>query len=780
MGGLYGKSALLVPENPLPKSDLDKGLTSMQPSTSREQFGLFASEFLYRKIHSVDTSRGAKLKVVEEYFDKCARPREADRVGLDAIDRLISDYFKEGWDSEFDRIVDKVTISRSACEERGRKWGGARAEAILDEDEPLTQSEFFRLIELGGCDIPQNRRVEVLTDNGKVRIVTIASYLQSQLLPLHILLYNHCRKLPFILVGDATPEKFVRRTALKSDLPFGERSSQWCFKGLTFKKGYDFVSGDYEGATDNFNPLHSAYLLGALKGLSRHVPRSLWDKAIEALAGTISCEIEMGKGREPERLSGIQINGQMMGNYLSFPLLCLINASTLYIAYPTEAKDMLDTVTKINGDDIVFQCRRGEHEKWFDAVERAGLVLSRGKTLVHPRFWSLNSTFFESTNRLHGHGVKLIPVLRSKAFYGPSKDPATRPEKHRVEVLEPGLIGRANAVVRGFQGQMRAFVLRQFWLTNLPQVLNLTWSRTGALLKSDALNGRKTRVVREMAKSFIYQKSLWKGRSIVPPAPDDYIVSVNQGKVELHESSQGRTRLFCEVDGPDIVACLETASDTRAQMDRYRREFQRDYRWEKVERLKTPDVLSWGSWLSVSARDQAFAGWNDLREADVVGLSYPMKRVLPWVARYEIVPKTVVTESSCFCELCSRVGLRSRGLRMRPVSHGPEPCGLKQLYERLDRLPQTNGRVAGVDHVFPINPLTIRSGWRKRGESTFILCRDLGGKPLMAEDTPTPIFVRDIIFEEPKFTPKTISSDLEKLEEMEASDAALRKVAQPA
>jgi len=102
-----------------------------------------------------------------------------------------------------------------------------------------------------------------------------------------------------------------------------------------------------------------------------------------------------------------QERGQLMGNFLSFPLLCLHNylAFTFCIPRPVPLK--------INGDDIVFRCRRDEFQRWERRVGAAGLTLSAGKTMVNRSFFSLNSAFFEGQSS----GAREVPVIRLSMFY---------------------------------------------------------------------------------------------------------------------------------------------------------------------------------------------------------------------------------------------------------------------------------------------------------------------------------------------------------------------------
>jgi hypothetical protein len=97
-----------------------------------------------------------------------------------------------------------------------------------------------------------------------------------------------------------------------------------------------------------------------------------------------------------------QLRGQLMGNLLSFPLLCLYNFCAF--KYFVRRKVPL----KINGDDIVFKATDHEYACWKDGLEKVGLRLSAGKTFVHRRFFSINSTYFWA----HAKRVEELGVMR--------------------------------------------------------------------------------------------------------------------------------------------------------------------------------------------------------------------------------------------------------------------------------------------------------------------------------------------------------------------------------
>jgi len=122
-----------------------------------------------------------------------------------------------------------------------------------------------------------------------------------------------------------------------------------------------------------------------------------------------------------------------MGNPLSFPFLCLTNFLAFKYAVPRNVP------LKINGDDIVFRATREEAEHWMQVVGESGLVLCKGKTMIHERFFSLNSTFFTAGKKR----VRFVPVIRSKALFG------------APETVD-SLIGRYGSFCPGFGGGRRA------------------------------------------------------------------------------------------------------------------------------------------------------------------------------------------------------------------------------------------------------------------------------------------------------------------------------------
>jgi hypothetical protein len=221
-------------------------------------------------------------------------------------------------------------------------------------------------------------RVQAVDDGGKWRVVTVNGDEDLCLRPLHRLMYNHLSRQPWLLRGDAVSSRFKEFSSLDGEV---------------------FVSGDYASATDSI-PLDIYHeMLKAVAMTSTEVPDSIWQFAVQ---NSVKSFVSANGG-----LLGVQGRGQLMGSYLSFPFLCLLN----YLCFRYSIKRRVPL--RINGDDIVFRCTEEEKERWVANVRRSGLVLSLGKTLVHPNYFTLNSCLFRGTPV----GCSRVPFFRPKAYF---------------------------------------------------------------------------------------------------------------------------------------------------------------------------------------------------------------------------------------------------------------------------------------------------------------------------------------------------------------------------
>jgi hypothetical protein len=344
----------------------DAPLRDLKPTV---RFSIGASLFLFRK----RLPSAPSLDPVKKFLDLVTEPApDPDPEFISFCQRKIGKIFRQGWDRRYRRKVASATISTSATTDSNRASGGARA-----DPNRVSQLVFSnQCLGLESIPAPGPVKVAEVPDGGKIRVVTIGGVERAVLKPLHGLMYDHLSQFDWLLRGDAKPKSF---------------------KDFTLQPEEVFVSGDYESATDNLSLEMYEVLLKSVLDRCDYVPDSIKDFAIKSARSTL-----IYKGREY-----IQRRGQLMGNLLSFPFLCLTN----YLAFKYSVRRKVPL--KINGDDIIFRGTQAECDGWKEMVGKCGLTLSKGKTLVDSRFFSLNSTFF----RALGKRVRLIPFIRSKALF---------------------------------------------------------------------------------------------------------------------------------------------------------------------------------------------------------------------------------------------------------------------------------------------------------------------------------------------------------------------------
>jgi hypothetical protein len=219
----------------------------------------------------------------------------------------------------------------------------------------------------------------VVQSAGKPRPLTKFSSSEVCLEPLHKAIYGRLSKNRWICRGDPTSDVLAE---------------------AGFRKGGILVSGDYRSATDNL-PLEVAELiLDVILENAVSVPASVKDHARRVLRPTL-WNLDYGIEFQISR-------GQMMGSFLSFPLLCLQNFVCFEWARIGAGLEKMPLL--INGDDILFETSDEEFPKrWMEVVGRLGLEVEQTKTSVSTEFGSLNSTLF----RWGGDGLLfVVPTLR--------------------------------------------------------------------------------------------------------------------------------------------------------------------------------------------------------------------------------------------------------------------------------------------------------------------------------------------------------------------------------
>jgi len=336
----------------------------------RSRFGISHSLFLFRKVIPKEKP------LVSDYVDKLAVAQDRPDEDFIAFARsLTSRLFRPGWDRVYQDSCLTSSLPLTSCAETGRRGGGCRG---LWRDEWESRAEFCEYVLKSSVAASRGvSRVKAIETGGKWRIISIPPRVDNALRPLHKAIYSHLSQCPWLLRGDAKAGRF---------------------KDFTPVEGEVFVSGDYESATDNLNSVLQLEILDVLLSHAYTVPQGI----VEHVKQIYHSALDDGSGRVV-----LQQRGQLMGQLTSFPLLCLIN----YITFRYCVRRPVPV--RINGDDIVFRATPAEVARWERGVAKGGLTLSKGKTLIHRRGFTLNSTPFWACPG----GAQSIGFLRSSALF---------------------------------------------------------------------------------------------------------------------------------------------------------------------------------------------------------------------------------------------------------------------------------------------------------------------------------------------------------------------------
>jgi len=380
--GLLPNPSILPPHLP-PKSVL-VGYSHFPESISTPDASTLFSGFLFAKNIPKDQNPDILLKA---YTEKLSLPPLSTDEYKSALRQYIIPTFRNGWDKNYLHEVETGILSSGKTVERmsADEWTLPRQDfvAYCTGSLPLPPNAFTSIRERTALAIP---------DSGKLRIVTVGSLWQHLLAPLHRLIYNHLctRRASPIVRGQPLPSTF-------SSFPSSDKDT------------YVF-SGDYEASTDNLSSLHSLEILRELRKTSISIPDQIWELAFASMTGTISYMDSHGR-----KHTSNQLTGQLMGNYLSFPLLCISNVATLFLAFGhVEAWRMINQgLVRINGDDIVFVSTLERGRQWKSCLPKSGFVINDTKTSVHRYLFTLNSRLFRRGSK----HVKRVWCIPSKGIF---------------------------------------------------------------------------------------------------------------------------------------------------------------------------------------------------------------------------------------------------------------------------------------------------------------------------------------------------------------------------
>nr|UTQ48840.1 RNA-dependent RNA polymerase [Monilinia fructicola botourmiavirus 12] len=290
--------------------------------------------------------------------------------------------FYKGWDASYEGFCLTTSPPLSSTVSQIRAHGGC-----LSDFSGRSQADYLESVLNGRGDLPKKLRGEVFVvqSAGKPRALTRFESESLYLRPLHKSIYSRLRREKWLLTGDPTEEKMKRA-------------------GFREGKG-ELVSGDYKSATDGLSIEVAEVALASMLANSIFVPENVKSFALSALrphlvrSKLFDGVNDEGSHQRYELDMAFDVSvGQMMGSYLSFPLLCLQN----YLAFKWSlrgTKEVGKVPVLINGDDILFQ--KDDHfSKWSACLKPVGLTVETTKTSVSSSFGTINSTLLEWSNGL--------------------------------------------------------------------------------------------------------------------------------------------------------------------------------------------------------------------------------------------------------------------------------------------------------------------------------------------------------------------------------------------
>jgi hypothetical protein len=230
------------------------------------------------------------------------------------------------------------------------------------------QTLWHRLIKKAETEEPLVKPV-ALPEALKVRMITKGPpYQQTVLKSLWKFVHTVLRKQrTFQLIGKPVTEEIILNVL-----------------GRDLKQGEQYLSGDYEAATDNLKSWVSNCIADTMAD-------ELKLAAIERKLLVRSLTGHIFENKLP------QIRGQLMGSITSFPVLCIANAAMCRWALELAFRKKIllrDAPLLVNGDDCAMRGPEELYRFWHAITSAAGLIESIGKTYLTPNFVDINSTSF--------------------------------------------------------------------------------------------------------------------------------------------------------------------------------------------------------------------------------------------------------------------------------------------------------------------------------------------------------------------------------------------------
>lgn len=243
-------------------------------------------------------------------------------------------------------------------------------------------------------------RVRGITEPLKVRVITAMPALSSHLSsPCQKSLWSHLSTFPqFALLKEPLNESHIN-TLLKQNFEmFDKINPDHGFSPLEEQYLHeDFVSGDYQAATDNLDIRATQIVLSVIKQvcLRSNDLNELLFQHFHAILDPQVLVYPKESGVRPV----LQQNGQLMGSVLSFVILCIVNFWTYFRTLPQKLRGLIlsgkfslrKLPVLVNGDDILFMSGPERIDMWITSGKQIGFQLSVGKNYIHPNCVTINS-----------------------------------------------------------------------------------------------------------------------------------------------------------------------------------------------------------------------------------------------------------------------------------------------------------------------------------------------------------------------------------------------------
>jgi hypothetical protein len=384
------------------ESHIKKFLKNRLNSISRKNYNLFFSILQGVKRGCTRVPDSYVLKSFEKHRDILSTPPTYDWVKFMDFEPYIDRFFRQ-----FKETSPELHEASSSASFGFTREGGGQKGAILrhfDNSGFLNPDELLAIIEnqevrsrpttfsfeeivVQAESESHDVMVSEVREPLKVRLITKGApfrYYFSRFFQKH--LWRYLTKFPqFVLTSTPLKEDHLHDLLIRESRVVKFSSPFW-------------VSGDYSAATDNLNIFYTKAVFERTLSLS-----GLEDRYLDLLRSVIY-EQNLNYPKWSLLESKEQLNGQLMGSTLSFPILCTINLIGYWMSlekYLGQKVKLKDLPVLVNGDDILFRSDKKLYEIWSEQIKELGFKFSLGKNYTHKSFLTVNSQGFiydEKTN----------------------------------------------------------------------------------------------------------------------------------------------------------------------------------------------------------------------------------------------------------------------------------------------------------------------------------------------------------------------------------------------